>query len=545
MLLVLSCGLLALFTGPVCGEDAEDPPPTAARIHEQVLTIDTHVDTSLRLVGKGFDLGVRHDASAPGGRVDLPRMKEGGLDAIFFAVYLGQGERTAAGNEHARQQALQIFDAIHESIAHYPDLAVLATTSDAASRAEAEGKRAIYIGIENGYVVGNDLSLLKTYYDLGARYITLCHARNNDICDSSTDDQGPEHQGLSAFGRQVVQEMNRLGMMVDVSHASDETVYDVLEISWAPVIASHSCARALCDNPRNVSDDLLLALAKNGGVIQICILDAYLKSAPPNPDRDKAVQELRDTYGEYEKLAEDQRREVFEKWEEINRQYPQSDASVADVVDHIDHVVKTIGIDYVGIGTDFDGGGGIADCCDVSQMENITRELVRRGYTQEQIGKIWSGNFLRVFRQVERWAQHASQTIQPGQPLDYQDLAFYPERWQEAQISTELIPTAMLALRKDYGGDAWVARFFRYLQQCPEISPDTEADALAQSLNWLVAASCAARKDLTPVFVDRWRMPLDPATREALCRVDWTSPSLDAAQVIRVAGSQVVTSQEE
>jgi membrane dipeptidase len=394
---------LAIGVESVWGQ-GDDLSQQAARIHEQVLTIDTHVDTPMRLVGEGFDLGVRHEVGAQGGRVDLPRMKEGGLDAIFFAVYLGQGPRTPEGNERAHERALKIFDAIHKSVAQYPDLAALATAADDAERIAAQGKRAIYLGIENGYALGHDLTLLQPYYDLGARYVTLCHTRNNDICDSSTDKQGAEHHGLSDFGRQVVKEMNRLGMLVDVSHASDEAFYAVLKASQTPVIASHSCARAVCDNPRNLTDDMLRALANKGGVIQICILDAYVKTAPPNPAREQALQQLRATYGEFDKLSEEKRREALEKWEEINRQYPQSDADVGDVVDHIDHVVKTIGIDYVGIGTDFDGGGGVSGCQDVSQMGNITRELVQRGYTEEQIGKIWGGNFFRVFRDVERWA---------------------------------------------------------------------------------------------------------------------------------------------
>ena len=287
----------------------------------------------------------------------------------------------------------------------YPELAELATKPEDAARIADSGKRAIYIGIENGYVLGNDIQLLKTYYDLGARYVTLCHSANNDICDSSTDKVGVEHQGLSEFGRQVVQEMNRLGMLVDISHVSDETFFDVLEVSTAPIIASHSCTRALCDNPRNLTDDMLRALAKNGGVIQICIYDAYVKTGPPNPARVQALKDLRAEYGEYEKLSEDKKREALEKWEAILRQYPESDATVSDVVEHMDHVVKTIGIDHVGIGTDFDGGGGVEGCRDVSQMGNITKELLRRGYTEEQLQKIWGGNFLRVFRAVEEAAK--------------------------------------------------------------------------------------------------------------------------------------------
>jgi membrane dipeptidase len=399
---LLGAGLLA---GTAIGDEPDPLAPTAAQWHDRAWTIDTHVDTPMRLVGSGFDIGVRHDVQARGGRVDLPRMKAGGLDAIFFAVYIDQGPRTAEGNEHAKQEALQIFDAIHKAVAQYPELAALATSSDDAQPLEQQGKRAIYVGIENGYAIGNDLKLLETYYDLGARYVTLCHGSNNDICDSSSDKNGPEHHGLSEFGKQVVREMNRLGMLVDVSHASDESFYDVLQVSQTPVFASHSCARALCSSHRNLDDEMLRALAKKGGVIQICIMDAYVKNPQPNPDRDKALQELRAAYPNRDSLSEEQQRERFEKWEEINRKYPQSSATVSDVVDHIDHVVKLVGIDFVGIGTDFDGGGGVKDCRDVSEMGNITLELVRRGYTEEQIRKIWGGNFLRVFREVERHAQ--------------------------------------------------------------------------------------------------------------------------------------------
>jgi membrane dipeptidase len=376
----------------------------AALIHQRVLTVDTHVDTPLRLVGGKFDIGQRHDYRQRGGRVDLPRMQDGGLDAIFFAVYMGQGPRTVEGHAKAKDKAKQIFAAVHQAIRDNQELAELALTPRDANRLEAEGKRAIFIGIENGYPIGTDLSLVREYYDLGARYITICHSRNNEICDSSTD-EAAEHHGLSPFGEKVVRQMNRLGMMVDVSHASDETFYDVLEISSAPIIASHSCARALCDHPRNLSDDMLRALAQNGGVIQICILGSYIKKAEPNPQRDAAMKELRSQYDDYRSLSEKRKREVYQQWEAINQKYPESTADVSDVVDHIDHVAQVAGIDHVGIGTDFDGGGGLAGCQDVSQLGNITTELVRRGYTEPQIRKIWGGNLMRVFRQVEQAAR--------------------------------------------------------------------------------------------------------------------------------------------
>ena len=381
-------------------ESVED---RAAIIHDKVLTVDTHVDTPMRLVRSDFDPGERHDPRKRGGKVDFPRMKEGGLDAIFFAVFIGQGERTPEGNEKAKEKALKIFDAIHATLEKNSDQAELAVTPEDAYRIEKTGKRAIYIGIENGYPVGNDLSMIENYYNLGARYITLCHTRNNDICDSSTD--STEHHGLSPFGEKVVAEMNRVGMMIDVSHISDESFYDVLALSKAPIIASHSCARTICDNPRNLNDDMLKKLAENNGVIQMCVLSSYVKKPEPNPEREAAFKELREKYRNYNDLSEDEQKAARAEWYALGEKYPQKLANVSDVVDHIDHIVKVAGIDHVGIGTDFDGGGGVDGCYDVSEMGNITIELVKRGYTEKQIRKIWGGNVMRVFRDVEKMAR--------------------------------------------------------------------------------------------------------------------------------------------
>jgi membrane dipeptidase len=333
-----------------------------SEIHQNILTVDTHVDTPLLIHYLDLDLGEYHDPYEEFSKVDFPRMEEGGLDAIFFAFWVAQGPRTSEGNEDARQLFLDIYNTTNTHLQQYIDRAGIALSPSDAYSLEAEGKRAIFYGMENGYPVGTDLSLVSTYYDLGIRYITLCHTSNNDICDSSTDSAGPEHNGLSAFGEQVVQEMNRLGMMVDVSHISDEAFYDVLALTTAPVIASHSNARAVYDHPRNMSDAMLTALAENGGVIQVPLL--YVKAEDPgNPP------------------------------------------TVSDVVDHIDHIVQVAGIDHVGIGTDFDGGGEVEDCFDVSEIGNFTVELVRRGYWEEQIEKIWGGNLMRVFSEVEQVAE--------------------------------------------------------------------------------------------------------------------------------------------
>ncbi len=374
----------------------------AARIHQQVFTVDTHTDTPLRITQGDFDFGVRNAPVETNSKVDLPRMKEGEMDAIWFAVFLGQGDRTEEGHRRAQEQAMEITGAIHQLADEYPEQLVIATGAGDLKRIARQGKHAIYLGMENGYPIGNDLSLIDTFYQKGIRYITLVHSSNNDICDSSTDTI--EHGGLSSFGEQVVDRMNDLGMMIDLSHASDETVLDVLGRTRTPVIASHSCARALCDHPRNLSDDLLLKLKENGGVIQLCLYSGYLKILDPSPERDSAQQAVYEKHGNYYKLDEEAQRAFLEDWFAVDRDFPPGLATVSEAVDHLDHMVELIGIDHVGIGSDFDGGGELADCFDVSQMGNITLELVRRGYSPGEIRKIWGGNITRVFRKVEQAA---------------------------------------------------------------------------------------------------------------------------------------------
>ena len=325
------------------------------KIHRRYLIVDSHTDTPMNLVKPGFDIAVLHD-SAGNAALDFPKMKKGGVDAAFFAVFVSQGSRDEAGYDQALKRAMLLFDTVHAVIRENSRIAGLALTPADAYRLKRQGKRAIFIGMENGYPVGKDLDLVQTYFNLGARYITLCHLKNNDICDSSTDTTG--FGGLSDFGKNVVLYMNKLGMMVDVSHISDRSFYDVLSVTKAPVIASHSCARALCNHPRNLDDDMLRALAKNGGVIQVCLLGVYVK----NPDGQPVT--------------------------------------VRDVADQIDHIVKVAGINHVGIGSDLDGGGGVKGCSDVGEMKNITRELISRGYSDRDIGKIWGGNLMRVMHKV-------------------------------------------------------------------------------------------------------------------------------------------------
>ena len=370
------------------------------KIHQKILSVDSHTDTPLRLMQPGFDLSVRHDPVKDHSKVDFPRMKEGCLDAAFFGVFVSQGKRNPEGNQKARQRALLLFDTIDSMLKRYPDLAGLALTPDDAWQLRKEGKAAIFIGVENGYPIGKDIDMVKILYDRGARYITLCHTKNNDICDSSTDTV--EFNGLSEFGVNVVKVMNRTGMIIDVSHISDKSFYDVLSVSKAPVIASHSCARALCNNPRNLSDSMLVALAENDGVIQMCILSDYVKTPLPNPARDSARASLRKKFNNFDNLGEVEMKAARKEWYALDDLFPQKLATVSDVVDHIDHIVAVAGIDHVGIGTDFDGGGGVTGCFDVSEMKNITRELLKRGYSEGDIQKIWGGNLMRVMKKVNK-----------------------------------------------------------------------------------------------------------------------------------------------
>ena len=385
----------------VSGQASErEPDRKVDRIHKKILTVDSHTDAPLNLMEKGFDISKDHRSSGDNSKYDFPRMKSGSLDAAFFAVFLSQGPRTPAGNALAKARADRLFDTIYAVVDRNRDVAGLAFSPEDAYRLKRKGKRAIFIGMENGYPIGNDISLIQSYYSKGARYITLCHTKNNDICDSSTDTT--EFTGLSEFGKNVVQYMNKIGMMVDVSHISDKAFYDVLTISKAPVIASHSCARAICNNKRNMDDKMLVALAKNGGVIQMCILSDYVKTPDPNPARDSARAEFRKRYQSYENLSEAEQQKMHLEWNEMDRKFPQKLATVVDVVNHIDHMVKVAGINHVGIGTDFDGGGAVNGCFDVSEMKNITKELVRRGYSTRDIKKIWGGNLMRVMRKVKK-----------------------------------------------------------------------------------------------------------------------------------------------
>jgi membrane dipeptidase len=397
-------GLAACASAPVALDEASLEAKARA-LHARILSVDTHCDTPMMLLRSSFDMGVRHETGKPGsGLVDLPRMKEGGLDALFFGVFTGQGELSETAYARVRDMADKMIAAVDAMCAKYPDLVEKATTPADAYRIKAAGKRVAFLGMENGYPIGLDLSLVGAYAKKGIRYITLCHSADNQICDSGTERRNPEDKGLSEFGRQVVAECNKRGIMVDVSHISDKSFYDVLAASRTPIFASHSCCRALCDNPRNLDDEMIKALAKKGGVVQLCFLGDYLRAPQADPERDKALKDLEAKYGPQRNLRgladEALRAKAMQEFQTINQRFPRQRATVKDLVDHVDHIVRLVGIDYAGFGTDFDGGGGLADCADASQMYRVTMELLRRGYHERDIAKLWGGNIMRVLQKA-------------------------------------------------------------------------------------------------------------------------------------------------
>ncbi len=388
-----------------CGERAASiSAAAAAQVHDRALTLDTHVDTPLLLMRPGFNFLDRHDPLRQMSQVDWPRLQEGRLDAAFWAVYVPQGELSPAGLSAAAEQAERIFARIHQFVDQHPDQVALATTARQVRAVVDAGKHAVLIGVENGFALGGDVERVWRFRDLGARYIGLVHSRNNDLGDSATDPDGPLHEGLSEYGKQVVAEMNRAGIMVDVSHASDEAFWDMLGVTSAPPIASHSSARAVYDHPRNLTDAMLKGIAERGGVVQVNTLSGYIAKLVNSPERQTALDEMREEL----RATQGSRSAAMERFwlamGAINARYPPPLATLADVADHIDHMVEVMGIDHVGVGADFDGGGGVEGMFDVSEIGNLTYELMKRGYSERDIGKIWGGNLLRVLTEVEALA---------------------------------------------------------------------------------------------------------------------------------------------
>jgi membrane dipeptidase len=392
-----ACPLVLLATLLAAAQTRTVTDAEVMRVHRSALLIDTHNDVPTRTVD-GFDIGSRTQT----GHTDIARMKEGGIGAQFFAVYVAA--RFVPGNRSANR-TLEMIDTVRRDIAgKYPGDFLLATSVKDIEEARRQGKIAALMGIEGGHAIEDSLRLLRTFYELGVRYMTLTHSNTNNWADSSGDITRTDvkhHNGLTAFGKDVVREMNRLGMIVDISHVADKTFWDALDVSRAPIFASHSSCRALANHPRNMTDEMIVAMAKKGGVVQVNVYCGFIS------------QKFRDVNAaESLKLTERVKLETAGKQlspteidivtERLRKEMGLTRAKLSDVVDHIDHIRKIAGIDAIGIGADFDG----VDCTpegldDVSKFPNLTRALLERGYTEQDIHKIYGGNTLRLMRAVE------------------------------------------------------------------------------------------------------------------------------------------------
>lgn len=394
----------------------------AKRIHENTMTVDTHIDINVKNFSDSLNYSQRLDT-----QVDLPKMSVGGLDVAWLIVYTGQDSLNPNGYAIAKANAMAKFDAIHrlcKKIA--PEKIGLALTSDDVRKLYAEGKKVALIGVENAYPMGEDLSNFKKYHELGARYISLAHNGHSQFCDSHTGEADNIwlHNGLSDLGKEAVKEMNKLGIMIDVSHTSKEAMKQMIQLSKAPIIASHSSARAVCDHSRNLDDEQLKLIKENGGVVQTVALHAYLKAekhAKRTAFIEAIYQKAADSLGLRSQLdtLEGGQREAFYKnhprimtiskeMTSLMKEVPPA-VNVSDFVDHIDYMVDFMGIDYVGISSDFDGGGGIEGWSDASETFNVTLELVKRGYTESEIAQLWGGNLLRVLDEVQKTAEKLSE----------------------------------------------------------------------------------------------------------------------------------------
>jgi membrane dipeptidase len=396
---VLAAGVLLLtfapLLAPVHGDDIAD---RARKLHFSSIVLDTHDDTTQRFFSKTYDLAKRNRD----GHIDIPRMKEGGMDAIFFSIWI---DGRIMGPP-AVQKALDQIDAVHENVRRNSRDMVFCRTAEDIRRAHKGGKIAALIGVEGGHMIGNDIRMVRIFGDLGVRYMTLSHFYNDEWADSSTDK--PAHNGLTDYGKDIVREMNRQGIMVDISHVSDKTFYDALEVSKAPLIASHSSCRAICNHPRDMTDDMIKALAAKGGVIQINYEKSFIDQAYKDAS-DKLSGGVVAQFDQLKKLCGDDEECLGKKMNELEKQATAEGklphVSWERIIDHIDHVVKLVGPDHVGLGSDFDGATmpeGMDDC---THLPKITEALMRKGYSDDDIRKILGGNILRVMEANEKVAR--------------------------------------------------------------------------------------------------------------------------------------------
>ncbi|MCR6624707.1 dipeptidase [Pseudoxanthomonas japonensis] len=395
---IVLAGALAIC---IDGAAAEGVSAEVSRVHEDAIVLDTHLDTPANFRRPGWSIADNHAHEGDLSQVDLPRMKAGGLDGGFWVIYTAQGARDEAGKRAARDHGLDRLVSIHEMLAANAGEMELALTADDAERIAKAGKRVSFISMENAAPLASDPSLLTAYHRLGLRMLGITHVRNNDFGDSSTDPAGAEWNGLSPAGKALVQEANRLGIVLDASHASDAVFDQLLALSQAPIVLSHTSADALYDHPRNIDDSRLRQLAAKGGVIHVNAYGGYLIDIPKIPERETAMDALGEKYGPESERAVDRVPAYLAERRAIEARYPARRATFDDYMAHVLHILKVAGVDHVGIGADWDGGGGVAGLEDVSALPKITEALLAAGYTEQDVRKIWSGNLLRVIREAQ------------------------------------------------------------------------------------------------------------------------------------------------
>ncbi|MDJ0921298.1 MAG: dipeptidase [Henriciella sp.] len=382
-----------------------------ASLHESFTVYDSHLDIPAIFHTADYDFGDRGSFEEDGTQVDLPRMREGGLDGGFWVIYTAQGPLTEVAYRAARNQALMRMSSIRELAAKYHEDLELAFTADDADRIISEGKIVVFQSMENAYPLGEDVSLLETFYIGGLRMVSPAHFRNNQFGDSATD-VSPQYDGLSPLGEELVREANRLGLILDGSHVADTTVEDMLELSTTPIILSHSGPKAIYDHPRNVPDDLLLRIAEDGGVIQVNALGAYLEELTPTPERAAGLAEIAEEYGtDFASMSPETIAKVRAARAELSKQHPAPRSTFEKYMEHVLYTIELVGIDHVGMGADWDGGGGVDGMSDVTYLPIVTEALLEAGYTEDDLVKFWGGNMMRLLREVE-----AAKTSEIGSP---------------------------------------------------------------------------------------------------------------------------------
>jgi len=386
----------------------------AATLQKKLLTLDSHLDTPANLHREGFDIQQRHDHNALS-QVDLPRMVDGALDGGFWAIYTDQGDRSPAAQQHDRDAGLLRLMEIREMLAAHPDTFALALTAADAARIKAAGKRVVYISMENASPLVDDPTLLSFYHKAGLRLLSTVHFANNEFADSATDSKGAEWKGLSPAGKTLVDEAVRLGIVIDQSHASDAVFDDLIQRMPVPFVLSHSSAKAVYNHPRNLDDVRLKQLAKAGGVIQVNAYGGYLIDTGKNEARAQAEDALMKQIGaDYDDLSMAQGVQLKQGLAEIDQRLPLRKATLDDFFAHFEHILAVVGPEHVGIGLDWDGGGGLTDLQDVSDLPKITAWLLRKGYTEKQIAGIWGSNLLRVLQQAQDFAEQKARTTNGG-----------------------------------------------------------------------------------------------------------------------------------